>query len=65
MQLPQPLTQQPQSLSVREHNIRMNIRNAFLVATKEELEKEIKLRIERNDLISVKFLEELKAELDQ
>lgn len=56
---------QPQPLSNYERNIRMNIRNAFLIATKEELDKEIKLRIERKDFISVKFLEELKNELDQ
>jgi hypothetical protein len=41
----------------------MNIRNAFLVATQEELENEIERRTDQEDFLAVRFLKELKSEI--
>lgn len=44
-------------------NQRMNIRNFFLIATEEELMKEIEYRKEKNDKFAVYCLQELLAEI--
>ena len=50
-------------LSPSERVLRMNVRNAFLVATQEELENEIERRTDREDFLAVRFLKELKNEI--
>ena len=51
-------------LSPSERVLRMHIRNAFLIATLQELENEIERRTEREKLLDVRFLKELKEELE-
>jgi hypothetical protein len=42
----------------------MNIRNCYLVATQEELENEIEHRLDKEDFLAVRFLRELKDEVE-
>jgi hypothetical protein len=51
-------------LDARERQIRMNIRNCYLVSDQETLENEIERRTDREDFLAVRFLKELKDELE-
>jgi len=51
-------------LSPSERTLRMNIRNAFLAATLEEIENEIERRLDKERFLDVRFLKELKAEIE-
>ncbi len=43
----------------QEHNLRMNIRNFLLVATTEELQKELQISLDRKDAFRAKCIQEL------
>ena len=49
-------------LTNNERNIRSNIRNAFFCESIETIENEIERRLDREDMLAVRFLRELKAE---
>lgn len=51
-------------LTSQQQQIRMNIRNCYLVATQEEIENEIERRTDREDFIAVRFLKELIEEIN-
>lgn len=42
-----------------ERQVRMNVRNFLLIATPEELQKELALSLERNDKLRAEFVQEL------
>jgi hypothetical protein len=48
-----------ENLTTQQRNIRMNVRNFLLIATKEELELELKLSLQRNDQFRAECVQEL------
>lgn len=46
-------------LNEDQRRVRMNVRNAMMIATMDELRKELQISLDRNDTLRARFVQEL------